>query len=182
MRDKADAWQMEITSITWEFEKITKNLETTEINYQPDPNSWSIAENLSHLIQLNSSYYPIFDQILLGTYKVPFLGKFPFVAKPMGRFLYQAMSSKTKTKTFAVGKPSVEALREDIVTDFRDHQMEFSAYIQKLEPHFGKGTVIHSPINRLIVYELDQAIDIIIAHEKRHLNQCRNILPQIPAS
>lgn len=178
MRDKADAWQMEITSVTWEFEKITENLEPAQINFKPNPSSWSIAENLSHLIRLNSSYYPIFDQVISGTYKAPILGKIPFVVNALGALLYRSMSSSSKAKTFRIWEPL--ASQDDIVPTFRDHQMELSSYIQRLEPFFETGTVIHSPANRFLVYRLDQAIDILVAHEKRHLNQCKNILPLIP--
>lgn len=178
MRDKADAWQMEITSITWEFQKITKNLEHSEIYFKPDPQSWSIAEILGHLIRLNSSYYPIFDQVIDKTYRGSFIGKIPYVADSLGKLLYRSMNSKKKVKTFKIWEPL--AVEEDIVSRFKDHQMQLSSYIQKLEPFFKTDLVIRSPANRLLVYRLDQAVDILIAHEKRHLNQCKAILTQLP--
>src|SRR5690554_1099543 len=101
MSDKVDTWQMEITSITWEFEKITKNMELGDLNFKPLPSSWSIAENLSHLIRLNSSYYPIFDQIIDGSYKPSFIAKLPFLATSIGNMLYSSMGSKAKVRTFA---------------------------------------------------------------------------------
>lgn len=176
MRDKADAWQMEITTISWEFEKLLKDLSLSEINFSPSPSSWSIAENLSHLIRLNESYYPIFDQLIAGDYNPPFVGKFSFLVNSMGNLLSRAMSSKTKTKTFAIWEPARREYDLHIAAEFNNHQMELSAYIQKLDPFFESGTVIHSPVNRLLVYSLDKAIEIIIAHEKRHLEQSKNIL------
>ena len=178
MRDKADAWQMEITSITWDFEKITKNLNRSEINFRPDPQSWSIAENLEHLIRINSSYFPIFDQVIDKTYRGWFLGKIPYVADFLGKLLFRSINGKTKVKTFKLWEPL--SLDEHIVSRFKDHQMQLSSYIQKLEPYFNTGLVIHSPANRLLVYGLDQAVDILIAHEKRHLNQSKTILAQLP--
>jgi len=178
MSDKVDAWQMEITSITWEFEKITENLELDELNFKPHPNSWSMAENLLHLIRLNSSYFPIFDQIMCDNYRPPFLAKLPFLAATVGKLLYGSMNSKTKVKTFAIWEPSSTHHTQNILQEFNKHQMELSAYIQKLEPFFEKGKIIHSPANKLLVYELDKAIDILIAHEKRHLRQCKTILPE----
>jgi hypothetical protein len=178
MSDKADAWQMEITSITWEFEKITENLDSSELYFRPSQTSWSIAENLGHLIQLNSSYYPIFDQVIENSYRVSFLGKTPYVAKSLGKLLFRSMASKNKMKTFKIWEPMVAG--DDIIPRFKDHQMELSSYIQKLEPFFGRGLVIHSPATRLLVYELDQTMNILIAHEKRHLNQCKAILAQLP--
>lgn len=176
MRDKSDAWQMEVTTITWEFEKLLKDLGVNEINYSPSPTSWSIAENLSHLIRLNESYYPIFDQLIKGQYKTPMMGKIPIMVKAMGNLLFRAMRSKSKTKTFDIWAPARKEYELDIIAEFSKHQMELSAYLQKLDPYFESNLVIHSPVNRLLVYSLDKSIDILIAHEKRHLEQSKNLL------
>lgn len=176
MKDKADAWQMDIATISWEFEELLKDLTASEINLKPQPSSWSIGENLSHLIRLNQSYYPIFDQLIAGNYEPPLISKIRFLPKFFGNLLYRAMSSKGKTKTFAIWEPVHSEVDLDIAEEFNRHQMKFSAYIQKLDPFIETGTVIHSPVNRLLVYPLDKAIDIIIAHEKRHLEQSKGIL------
>jgi hypothetical protein len=39
-----------------------------------------------------------------------------------------------------------------------------------------KGTVISSPANKYIVYKLETAFDIIVAHEERHLEQAKEVL------
>ncbi len=173
MRDKADAWQMEIASITWEFKKMAEKLEPGDIHYKPDQSVWSIAENLSHLIQINSSYFPIFDQVIQDLYKAPFLAQLPYVPNVIGQLLHRSMTSQGKTRTFRQWEPS--PVLDGIVSQFKDHQMEFSSYVQKLEPFVEKGAIIHSPASRLLPYRLDQAIDILVAHEKRHLNQCKNV-------
>ena len=178
MRDKADAWQMEIASITWEFKKITKNLSSANIQYKPAPNTWSIAENLSHLIQINSSYFPIFDQVLQETYSATFLAQLPYVPDAIGQLLHRSMTSKIKMTTFRQWRPSENL--DEMVPLFKDHQMELSNYVQKLEPFVEKGTIIHSPASRWLPYRLDQAIDTLVAHEKRHLNQCKNLIQVLP--
>ena len=176
MSDKVDTWQMEIASITWEFEKITKNIGIGDLNFKPRSTSWSIAENLSHLIRVNSSYYPIFDQVLNQSYTPPIIAKIPFLATSIGKMLYSSMGSKAKVRTFAIWEPTSDEYPLDILADFSNRQMELSTYIQNLEPYFDPPKIIHSPASKLLVYQLDKAIDIIIAHEKRHLQQCKNIL------
>lgn len=179
MRDKADAWQMEVASITWEFKKMAESLTPVDIQYKPAPTVWSIAENLSHLIQINSTYFRLFDEVINGTYKSPFLAQLPYLPNAIGQLLHRSMTGKTKIKTFRQWEPS--AVSTDIVSEFKNHQMELSNYIQRLEPYVEKGTVIHSPASRLLPYRLDQAIDILIAHEKRHLNQCQNLVSALLA-
>ncbi len=179
MRDKADAWQMEIASITWEFKKMTENLTPVELQYKPAPDAWSIAENLSHLIQINSSYFPIFDQVIQGTHNANFLAQLPYLPDAIGQLLHRSMTSKIKMKTFRQWAPSENL--DDIAPLFKDHQMELSNYVQKLEPYVEKGTVINSPASRWLPYRLEQAIDILVAHEKRHLNQCKKLAQALPA-
>ena len=174
MRDKADAWQMEIASITWEFKKLTEKLKSSELQYKPAPNVWSISDNISHLIQINSSYFRIFDQIIQGTYKPPLLAQLPYLPKAVGQLLHRAMTSKSKMKTFDKWQPL--QVSEDILPQFKNHQMELSNYIQQLEPYLEKGIIIHSPASKLLPYQLDQAVNILVAHEKRHLNQCQNLV------
>ncbi len=176
MRDKADAWQMQIATLTWEFEQAIKEVDVSEINFKKDSSTWSIAEILSHLIRLNESYYPIFDQVIAGTYQAPMLARIPFVVNAIGSLLYRSMTAKTKVRTFQMWEPEKQSFGLDIINRFKDHQMELSSYIEKLDPFFESGTVIASPVNRYMVYPLDKAIDIIIAHEKRHLDQIKTLL------
>lgn len=178
MRDKFDAWQMEIASITWQFEKITNKLTLAEINAKPSPKSWSIAENLCHLNQVNSSYFPLFDEMIAGSYEPPLLGNLSFIVSSTGALLYRTMRSKTKLKTFPMWKPLKSEFGLDLLEKFNKQQMDLSAYVQDLEPFLESGAIIHSPASRFLVYELETAFDILIAHEKRHLQQCKNILDQ----
>lgn len=178
MMDKFDTWQMELTTVTWEFEKLLKGLDVESINYKL-PASWSIAENLSHLIQLNRSYFPLFEQVISETYKPPFIARFKFVANSMGKMIYGMMTGKRKVKTMKLWYPVASDFDLRIVNDFSRHQMDLARYLERLEPFFEKNVIIHSPANRLLVYPLDRVVDIIIAHENRHLQQCKKILTDI---
>lgn len=44
-----------------------------------------------------------------------------------------------------------------------------------------QGAIISSPANRNIVYTLETAFDIIVAHEQRHLEQAREIKHMLQA-
>ena len=176
MRDKADAWQMQITTLTWEFDQAVQDVGISGINYKKDPTTWSVGEILSHLIRLNESYYPVFDQLIAENYQVPTLARIPFLVNAIGNLLYRSMTGKAKVRTFRMWEPDKQEFDLDIINRFKDHQMKLSSYIEKLDPYFEGGTVIASPANRFLVYRLDKAIDIIIAHEKRHLDQIKALL------
>ncbi|SHM78951.1 DinB superfamily protein [Cyclobacterium lianum] len=176
MKEKADTWQMELTQITWEFEKLLSAHDLTRLNQKPDPNHWSPMEMIQHLILVNTSYFPIFDRLKNNTHKSPLLGKVPFVGKQMGKMILTATKKPMKTKTFKSWEPSGSSYNNDLLTAFFKQQDELSGYIQQLDPLLDRNTMISSPASDWIVYTLDDAFEIIIHHEKRHLSQLKSLL------
>ncbi|MFN3800452.1 DinB family protein [Belliella pelovolcani] len=174
------------TSYVKALQEITEEVKSTfgelsqEILFQkPDAKTWSIAENLEHLITLNSSYFPIFDKLKKGELPLAFISKIAFFPKILGDMIMKsvAVSNTKKVKTFPLWEPRVSSGDQyDIIQKFEKHQQALIAKINELDSHIQKGSIIHSPANRLIVYRLDQAIAIIIEHERRHLLQAKNLL------
>lgn len=174
-----------------EIKQITKSVKQhfgsigQELLYtKPNSSSWSIAENLDHLITLNSSYFLIFKKLKSGTFQAAFVSKIGFFPKILGNMIMKSVSvdNKKKVKTFPQWQPKIQAdTSVDIIRKFEKHQAELANYIKEMESFVENGTIIHSPANKLIVYSLKQAIEIIIAHEKRHIFQALNVLNQIKA-
>ncbi|WP_114750798.1 DinB family protein [Pleomorphovibrio marinus] len=176
MKEKADKWQMEIAELSYSFEKTVKGLPLEKLNHKPSPNRWSVAENLAHLITVNSSYFPTFDQILEGSYRESWLAKLPLIPQKTGELLLKAMKQPRKTKTFGTWKPNKSLYDERILEAFFDQQHELSNYIQQLESKLEKDVIIASPVSNWVVYPLFLAFEIIIAHEERHLKQIEQTL------
>lgn len=59
---------------------------------------------------------------------------------------------------------------------FQIHQNELIHRIEYAQGLIEKGVVISSPANRNIVYKLETAFDIIVSHEKRHIEQSKELL------
>ncbi len=58
---------------------------------------------------------------------------------------------------------------------FTAQQSLLKENIQSCSDLLDQGVVISSPANRIIVYKLDRAFDIIATHERRHLEQAREL-------
>lgn len=172
-----------------ELEQISRDVQISflglspEILYQkPDPKKWSIAENLEHIIVLNKSYFPIFEKVKKGNLNSAFVSKISFFPRIIGDMIYKSVSDggKRKVKTFPLWEPQISSDYDgDILEKFYQHQKDLAEWADELNPFLKKKTIIHSPANKLIVYALDKAFEIIIEHEKRHLNQAKNMLTQI---
>ncbi len=170
-----------LDAITAEVRQEFEDLPKAELHLNPSAKNWSIAQNLAHLIVINSSYFPIFQKLKDGTYRGAFIGKIPFFPRLFGDMIYKSVSDggKKKVKTFTLWEPEKLESGEDIIGRFISHQDEMKNWIYQMEPFVLQKRVIHSPANKLIVYSLEQALQIIIAHEWRHLDQAKNVLQNI---
>jgi uncharacterized damage-inducible protein DinB len=180
--NESQSYISELEQISQDVKSAFSNLSPEMIYQKPDSKNWSIAENLTHIILLNSSYFPIFKKLQNGNFSSAFVSKISFFPKVIGDMIFKSVSDggKRKVKTFPLWEPQTSLdQKEDILDKFIEHQKELSDWINNLQLFLEQRTIIHSPANKLIVYSLNKAFEIIIAHEKRHLNQAKNLLHQI---
>ncbi|AGA78807.1 DinB family protein [Echinicola vietnamensis DSM 17526] len=180
MIEKIEHWQSSLATTTADFKRAFEHLDREALYQKPQAGTWSIAENIQHLMVINSSYFPIFKQVEEGSYQKPFIGNFGFLTKAIGNMILKSVDPENpkKINTIPVWKPEKyeEKEQEKLLEAFEAHQQEFSDWIVRLKPALEKGQVIHSPANRLIAYPLEMAMDIITTHEKRHLAQAKRVL------
>lgn len=176
--EKQDLWINKLHEISDEVNQTFGDVAREKLYLRPNSESWSIAENLDHLIRVNSSYFPIFQKLEAGTFRGAFIGKVSLFPKLLGNAIYKSVSDggEKKVKTFPLWEPSINEKEGDILFEFQKHQQELKNWIRRMEPFVERKLIIHSPVNRLIVYSLEKAFDIIVSHEKRHVYQARRVL------
>ncbi|MCC6818679.1 MAG: DinB family protein [Bacteroidia bacterium] len=165
-----------IDRITSDFKISFGQLNEEQLNFKPNSKIWSISQNIDHLIIINESYYPIFEQIQEGKYSAPLHSKLGFAVNFFGRIILQSVrpDRKHKIKTFPIWEPSISIV-SDSLNHFIEHQESLKNQIKNLEQYLGKKIAIHSPANKKIVYTIDKALDIICTHEERHLVQANEL-------
>ncbi len=170
-------WIKEIDDITEKFVRKFKDLNKDELNWKPNSETWSIAQNINHLIVLNRTYFSTFDNLKKGKNELPFISKIGFISSFMGNAILKAVSpeNKSKTKTFLIWEPEKSEISENILAEFQVHQNELKEYIENSDNYLKNKTLISSPANKNIVYKLEIAFDIIVTHEKRHLEQASKV-------
>jgi hypothetical protein len=171
-------WWSDIDQITQNFVTDFGDLSEEDLNWKPSPKVWSIAQNIDHLMVINNTYYPVIESVRNNTYTLPWIGKIGFMVDFMGKIILGSVrpDRKKKMKTFPLWEPASSNVGKDIFQRFKSHQERLKVLISDTEDLVQKGTVISSPANKNIVYKLETAFDIIITHEKRHLEQARELL------
>ena len=170
-------WAEQIDKITGNLINSFSVLSEEDLNWKPAPKIWSIAENIDHIITVNESYFPIFSDLKKGTYNLPFIARFGFVVRFFGNMILKSVQPETKrkTKTFGIWEPSENSYKKAILGRFEEHQTRLKNEIGQLQERIDQNAVIYSPANKNIVYKLETAFDILIAHEKRHYKQANEI-------
>lgn len=170
-------WTIEVDKVTQAFDHEFGSLSETEINWRPNAEQWSVAQNIHHLIVVNETYYPTLQKLRNNSYDLPWLGRIEFLTKFFGKTVLAAVQPdrRKKMKTFPLWEPSVSNFDSDILLRFQKHQDELKQLFESSNDLIEKNAVISSPANKMIVYKLETAFDIMVAHEKRHLEQAKEM-------
>ena len=170
-------WTEQIEKNTQNFVEAFGDLSNEQLNWTPSSGTWSIAQNIDHLIHINKSYFPVIDSLRNGTYKKPFIGKIGFLTSFFGKTILKAVQPdrKKKMKTFSIWEPAKSEIPVGILDRFKSHQTELKNRIENSKDLVEKGTIISSPANKNIVYKLETAFDIIVTHEQRHFEQSKEV-------
>jgi hypothetical protein len=170
-------WLRQIDQTTRKAQEAFGTLTPEALNRQPAPGAWSIAQCLDHLMVTNLTYWPVVRQLRAGAYRTPWHGRFGFLTRFFGNIVLGSVQPdrRRKMKTFPIWEPAQSDLPGDIVARFASHQNELKDLIRSSEDLLAKGAVISSPANRIIVYKLATAFEIIVTHEERHLQQALEV-------
>ena len=174
-------WTKQIDEVTEAFENEFGKLPFDIIFSKPAADVWSVGENISHIIRINESYYPILDALQQGIYNPAWTSKIGFLVRFFGEQILKSVNPDRtrKMKTFPLWEPDVSEQDAEIFTRFRQHQEELKRRIQACSVFLDEGAIIHSPANKFLVYKLETAFDIIVTHEKRHYEQSAETLHKL---
>lgn len=173
-----DLWLNKIDETTAEVVNRFGGLSPEQLNLKPSPDTWSIAQNLDHLIVINSSYVPVIQAVREDSLSLPFLAKFDFWVKFCGKMILKSVNPDRRKQmgTFPIWEPSPTILPDNIIRIFADHQTALKDLITQSKDLILAEKVIVSPANKNIVYTIGNAFEIIVTHEERHLAQATEVL------
>ncbi len=173
----------ELASISDEFQTLFGQLNQDQLNWKANAETWSIAQNIDHIIRINESYYPLIEDLKAGKREKPLLARIPFFVKLFGNLIYKSVQpdNPKKVKTLGIWKPTNSDFSVDIVQKLIDHNVVFADLISSCKPLIEEDVIVSSPANKNIVYKLEKAFEILISHERRHLEQARGVLLSMPS-
>ena len=168
--------QLDLVSVIV-YEKFS-SLSAAQLDWKPDPSTWSIAQCFDHLIVSNKTYFPSFEKLIYHRYKLSFFQKLNPFKKTLGPVLIRLISPQGSKKFRApkIFRPSPGSVSSNIIQDFLRHQDEIKTVFRSLLQLDTKNLVIASPISSFITYSLADAMELIVVHEQRHVRQANNVV------
>lgn len=168
----------EITVITDEVKQSFGQLSSSQLNWKPSAEQWSVGQCLDHLITANSSYFPTFEKILRGEQKATLWERVPFLPSLFGKVLIRSLepASTHKLKAPQIFQPASSNVDAKIVDHFLEQQKRLTECIQASETLDMERSIMTSPASSFITYSLGDAYRIILVHERRHILQAQRVM------
>src|SRR3989441_2135685 len=165
-------------NIAAEAQQTFGDLTAQQLNWKPNAESWGIGQCFDHLVTANESYFPIIEQIIKGEKPRTFWESLPVLPTFFGWMLIKYLSpeSTKKLKAPDVFKPSSSDIDPKIINNFVRQQNQLTFLMRQTAELDLRHTKITSPAVRFVTYSLMDAYTIIVVHEKRHLQQARQVL------
>jgi DinB superfamily len=156
---------------------LTRGLTDEQFNWRPSPEQWSINECLEHLNMTARLFWAILAEAVNsarikgwfshGPYKRTWLGDLTIrVTEPPVRF---------KVKAPRRFKPPADIPASQVVAQFMTFQDRLLDIIRDAKGVDLGRPRIHAPGRSLIKITLGQAFELMIAHQRRHIWQARNV-------
>ena len=170
-------WLDELDANLSLFNSAFNLLDSKSLNWKPDAKSWSVGQCIHHLITTNNLYFPVFQDLINGKHKTPFMANIPGATNMFGNLIYKSLNEdrKKKYKTFPVFEPSASSISENILNDLEANHLKLKKAISGLSNAMLNASMA-SPANKIVVYKISKALDIICTHERRHYHQAKEVL------
>ena len=169
----------QIEAIKREGQAVTAGLRDDQLNWHPAKDSWSIAECLQHLNVGVTKTLPAFDRAIAEGRGKNQLAPGPFRYGWFSRMMVASMEPPPK---FRMKSPRL--IRVSLGGTYRGADLlpQFAAVRDQLAERVRRADGLDlahvrtiSPVNRLLRMPLGAYFDFIIAHDRRHLWQARQV-------
>jgi len=150
-------------------------LSSGQLNWKPSAEQWSVGQCLEHLIKTNEGFFKTLEAIAKGERRAGLWERFSPLSGFFGWALLRGLSSDMKFKAPQSIRPEASGVGADIVARFVEHQGELGRRLRAAEGVDTRRTVVTSPISGFVTYRFADACRIVVAHERRHLEQARRV-------
>jgi DinB family protein len=180
-----DYTSLTIDQVRAELDKVVADVRATfgqldvrQLNWRPDPTSWSVAQCLEHLVNSNREMCGAIRRAADPAQSKTIWQRLPILPGLYGRLMITSLTPTNTRRLRAprTARPSASEIDAGIVERFADGQQEVLALVRTLAGRDPAHLVMVSPFVRFITYSVLDAFRLIAAHERRHFEQARRVM------
>jgi DinB superfamily len=168
----------ELEAIRVEADSVFGRLDARQLNWKPEPARWSVAQCLEHLLTANGQMADMAERALDGTRQRTVWQRLPVWPGVLGRLLVRTQSPDATRRFKAPGKaqPAASAIDAGIVGRFVDQQRSLITRLDAVAGRDLAGVVMTSPFLGIVTYSVLDGWRLIVAHERRHVQQAQRVM------
>ncbi|MBD3638532.1 MAG: DinB family protein [Crocinitomicaceae bacterium] len=171
-----------------EVESEFKGLSKEQLFWNPDKNSWSIAQCFAHLNAFHRFYVPVFtERIRNSRFQEP---ADYFQSSPLGNSTYlkvklgKLKNVKRKLKSPKDYNPLINKnlKMENVIEDFLKYQNQMLEVLEKARKINIRKTKTPFSVRPIVKLRLGDAFQYIVFHTERHVEQAKKVMehPNFP--
>ena len=167
----------QLEAIKQEGAAVAAGLSDAQFNWQPGPGRWSIAQCLAHLNFGIHEVLPAFDRAIAEGRAKGKTAPGPFRYGWFSRFMVREMEPPPRRRMATPMKGSAGEYHRaaEVLPEFVRLRDELGRRVHESDGLDLAGIRTISPVNRLIRLPLGAYFAFILAHDRRHLWQARQV-------
>jgi hypothetical protein len=177
-RDELDGLAAQARATAAHVQARFGRLSAPQLNWKPAPDRWSVGQCLDHLLTADGAYFPVFETVRQGGYRKTLWQRMPGLPTFFGRMLLKTIdpANTRKSKAPAIFTPASSAVDTGVVRRFGEQQATLVGYLEAGAGLDLDGTIIASPVSRIVTYSLFDAFRILVRHAQRHVQQADRVV------
>jgi DinB superfamily len=168
----------QVEAIKTDARSLVTGLSHAQFNWRPGPKRWSVAECLDHLNSI-AKVFPAIDRAIEDAERRGLRDPGPFRYSWWARANVRWMMPppKFRMKTWKMLLPrDVPLAVDDVLREFLDLHDQFAQRIRRADGLDLKRAIVQSPVMRWFRLPLGAYLAFLLAHDRRHLWQARQVL------
>lgn len=156
---------------------LVSSLSPEQFNWHPAPNRWSVAECLDHLNTIRK-VFPALDQTIASAERRGLMSPGPFRYGWFSRWIVRSMEPppKWRMRTAKMLLPASTPLeRDQVLREFLVLRDQFAERLKRSDGLDLRRAIVVSPVNRLFRLPLGAYFAFLLAHDRRHVWQARQV-------
>jgi hypothetical protein len=166
-----------LADIAREAQTTFGGLDTRQLNWQPRPGQWSIAQCFDHLLKVNRLMFQSAEEALDDTRPRTIWQRLPLLHGVLGRMMIRSQAPGSERKYKAPAKAqAISDVTADIIQRFVEQHRNAVAWVGSLDDRDAAGSIMASPFLKVVTFSVLDGCRLVVAHDRRHFEQASRVM------